>query len=226
MKAKKTTRFLSAFLAVIMVLLMIPFSAFVALAENSDYEVPTAEHKLLSSYNALSGKDISSSDPAAIVDSLQIFNRDNLGELLQKYASYMELHRQSGSERKGSDMTSFANSAGISLSRSIGANIGLEKIFKLSASRKFNLSGDFSYSEAVETYFYEYTVSVQTGVYSFDESQLDLLKNYGFWLAEYRSAPTFYYDFDLWQYTAKGRVPGIEGDVDLNLSFVDYGKES
>jgi len=55
---------------------------------------------------------------------------------------------------------------------------------------------------------------------------LDLLKNYGFWLAEYRSAPTFYYDFDLWQYTAKGRVPGIEGDVDLNLSFVDYGKES
>lgn len=55
---------------------------------------------------------------------------------------------------------------------------------------------------------------------------LDLLKDYGFWLAEYRSAPTFYYDFDLWQYTDKGRVPGIKGDVDLNLSFVDYGKES
>ena len=55
---------------------------------------------------------------------------------------------------------------------------------------------------------------------------LDLLKNYGFWLAEYRSTPTFYYHFDLWQYTAKGRVPGIEGEVDLNLCFADYGKES
>ena len=55
---------------------------------------------------------------------------------------------------------------------------------------------------------------------------LDLLKNYGFWLAEYRSVPTFYYHFDLWQYTAKGRVPGIEGEVDLNLCFADYGKES
>ena len=55
---------------------------------------------------------------------------------------------------------------------------------------------------------------------------LDLLKNYGFWLAEYRSSPTFYYHFDLWQYTAKGRIPGIEGDVDLNLCFADYGKEN
>ena len=55
---------------------------------------------------------------------------------------------------------------------------------------------------------------------------LDLLKDYGFWLAEYRSVPTFYYHFDLWQYTAKGQVPGIEGEVDLNLCFADYGKES
>jgi len=54
---------------------------------------------------------------------------------------------------------------------------------------------------------------------------LDLLKDYDFWLAEYRSVPTFYYHFDLWQYTAKGRVPGIEGDVDLNLCFTDYGKK-
>lgn len=54
---------------------------------------------------------------------------------------------------------------------------------------------------------------------------LDLLGDYGFWLAEYRSAPTFYYHFDLWQYTSKGRVPGIEGDVDLNLCFTDYEKK-
>ena len=51
---------------------------------------------------------------------------------------------------------------------------------------------------------------------------LDKLTDYPFWLAEYRTVPTFFYDFDLWQYSAKGSVPGITGDVDLNLSFVDF----
>ena len=30
--------------------------------------------------------------------------------------------------------------------------------------------------------------------------------------------------FDMWQYTSTGSVPGIEGDVDLNISFKDYSK--
>ena len=43
-----------------------------------------------------------------------------------------------------------------------------------------------------------------------------------FWLAEYDSKPDFYYDFDMWQYTHTGTVPGIEGSVDLNLAFRDF----
>lgn len=53
---------------------------------------------------------------------------------------------------------------------------------------------------------------------------LNRLTDYDFWLAEYGSEPTYYYDFDMWQYTSTGRVPGIEGDVDLNISFKDYSK--
>lgn len=49
--------------------------------------------------------------------------------------------------------------------------------------------------------------------------ELDMLKEYPFWLAEYNETPSFYYHFDLWQYTHKGTVPGIEGDVDMNLDF-------
>ena len=49
--------------------------------------------------------------------------------------------------------------------------------------------------------------------------QLDALSDYNFWLAEYRTAPNFYYHFDLWQYTHRGEVPGIEGHVDLNLDL-------
>lgn len=59
--------------------------------------------------------------------------------------------------------------------------------------------------------------NLDLGYLGYDLSQL---KDYGFWLAEYRTTPTFFYDFDMWQYTAKGSVPGIKGDVDLNLYFV------
>jgi len=50
---------------------------------------------------------------------------------------------------------------------------------------------------------------------------LDLaqLAQYPFWLAEYDSAPDFYYGFRLWQYTDRGTVDGIPGGVDLNLDF-------
>jgi len=51
--------------------------------------------------------------------------------------------------------------------------------------------------------------------------ELDKLVDYPFWLAEYNDNPSFYYHFDLWQYTHRGKVPGIEGSVDLNLDLRD-----
>lgn len=54
--------------------------------------------------------------------------------------------------------------------------------------------------------------------------KLDLprIKDYDFWLAEYTDFPTFYYEYDMWQYTSEGKVPGIEGNVDMNISFKDF----
>ena len=51
---------------------------------------------------------------------------------------------------------------------------------------------------------------------------LSKIMQYDFWLAEYRTAPEFYYDFQLWQYTSSGSVDGVEGKVDMDISFVDY----
>ena len=55
--------------------------------------------------------------------------------------------------------------------------------------------------------------------------KLDLprIKDYDFWLAEYNDKPSYYYDFKIWQYSNTGRIPGIEGDVDLNICFRPYG---
>ena len=58
--------------------------------------------------------------------------------------------------------------------------------------------------------------------YGYQQFNLVSLLDYTFWLAEYNKAPTFYYDFQLWQYTNEGTVPGIEGPVDLNIWFEKF----
>lgn len=61
----------------------------------------------------------------------------------------------------------------------------------------------------------------RTSIFKLD---LNRLNDYDFWLAEYNEEPSYYYDFDMWQYTSSGRVPGIKGEVDLNISFKDYAE--
>jgi len=42
------------------------------------------------------------------------------------------------------------------------------------------------------------------------------------WLAEEADIPKYPYRYEMWQYTTQGQVRGINGFVDLNISFVDY----
>ena len=53
----------------------------------------------------------------------------------------------------------------------------------------------------------------------FDPGQLGAYK---IWLAQYASAPTYNGRYEMWQYKSTGRVSGISGDVDLNLSYLGY----
>lgn len=46
-------------------------------------------------------------------------------------------------------------------------------------------------------------------------------EEYHKWYANYGSTLYYPYDFSMWQYSEKGRVSGIQGDVDLNISFVN-----
>lgn len=47
------------------------------------------------------------------------------------------------------------------------------------------------------------------------------LEDYPFWLAMYSYRMTYPYKVEMWQYTNEGKVPGIEGDVDINL-WLEY----
>lgn len=49
------------------------------------------------------------------------------------------------------------------------------------------------------------------------------LKNYSLWLADYTGGPE--YECDIQQYTSTEKVPGISGNVDANICFVEYEEE-
>ena len=52
-----------------------------------------------------------------------------------------------------------------------------------------------------------------------EELSLPELTEYPFWLAQYDTTIMFPYRVDMWQYTSKGSVPGVNGNVDLNIGF-------
>ena len=54
---------------------------------------------------------------------------------------------------------------------------------------------------------------------SMDMLILEELVDYPFWLAMYTTIMDYPYKIDMWQYTEKGSVPGISGNVDMNLLF-------
>ena len=54
--------------------------------------------------------------------------------------------------------------------------------------------------------------------------RIDLSKfeKYDVWLTQEDDIPDYPYTYSMWQYTKQGEVYGIDGYVDLNISFIDY----
>lgn len=66
-----------------------------------------------------------------------------------------------------------------------------------------------------------YTSSVYFNQYlGYVRYDLAQIAGQNWWLADYNSVPAFYYGgYELWQYTSSGSVPGIKGNVDMNVQF-------
>lgn len=54
--------------------------------------------------------------------------------------------------------------------------------------------------------------------------KIDLTKlgKYEIWLSQSEDVPDYPYTFSMWQYTQNGKIPGIAGEANLNISFVNY----
>ena len=52
--------------------------------------------------------------------------------------------------------------------------------------------------------------------------ELKMLTDYEFWAPQYLDENDFLFDFSIWQYSETGSIPGVAGEVDLDISMVDY----
>ncbi len=54
---------------------------------------------------------------------------------------------------------------------------------------------------------------------------IETFEQYGKWFAYYNDDMYYPYEYGIWQYSDKGAVNGIKGDVDLNISFSAFWEE-
>ncbi len=52
--------------------------------------------------------------------------------------------------------------------------------------------------------------------------EYEKLQDYDFWAPQYLEENDFMYDFTIWQYTERGFIKGVDEEVDLDISMVDY----
>jgi lysozyme len=69
-----------------------------------------------------------------------------------------------------------------------------------------------------------YYAGIYASTYSGFESRLDdsKLKSIAHWVAQYAKTCSYKGSYGIWQYSSSRKIPGISGNVDMNLAYVDY----
>lgn len=93
---------------------------------------------------------------------------------------------------------------------------------KLSVEERTNLV--LLFCQTVENAGYQPMVyhNTEMGALMLDISALE---DYPKWFASYSGTLYYPYEYGIWQYSSKGRVDGIKGNVDLNISFSKFWEE-
>lgn len=75
-----------------------------------------------------------------------------------------------------------------------------------------------AFCRTIENAGYEAGIYASRNWYN-NNLDVERLDDYFIWLAEYRRAPLYQGYYHMWQYTSKGKIDGIEGNVDLNIAY-------
>ncbi|MBQ5440790.1 MAG: glycoside hydrolase family 25 protein [Firmicutes bacterium] len=95
---------------------------------------------------------------------------------------------------------------------------GADRITHLTVTEKTEIADAFL--KRIEKKGYD---AILYGNPSWFKKHVDLsyLTDYPVWLAHYTTTPSWPYQYIMWQYTDKGKVKGISGNVDLSIGLVD-----
>ena len=86
--------------------------------------------------------------------------------------------------------------------------------------------GDEQLNQAAQGFLETVAKAGQTGMlyqnptYFYKHMDMSRFADYPLWLAHYVDMTSFYYRYDIWQYSCTGHVSGIDGNVDLNIHIL------
>lgn len=93
---------------------------------------------------------------------------------------------------------------------------------KLSKRAKTNIC--LAFCEKIKAAGYTPLVYANKSMLTSDLYASEISSKYPVWLAHYTSSSDYKGDYSFWQYTEKGSVAGISGDVDMNFWYVKPGE--
>ena len=82
----------------------------------------------------------------------------------------------------------------------------------------FLVMGDGSYFQTLQIVYHDNMENFK----EISKLNVGALGSYKIWLAQYAAAPTYNGRYDMWQYSSKGKIGGISGYTDLNISYLGY----
>ncbi len=107
----------------------------------------------------------------------------------------------------------------VDVERVAGANPRMDDLSVEERTRLIRLFCDTVSEAGYKPYIY---FNTEMSILYLDLTQLQDIPK---WYASYTESMFYPYKYDIWQYSASGRVQGIKGDVDLNISFSKFWEE-
>lgn len=93
--------------------------------------------------------------------------------------------------------------------------------YQSKASKKANTDAVIAFCDTIKAAGYKTGVYASKSWFS-DHLEDNRLVNYDHWVAQYNTKVTYTGKYTMWQYSSKGSVSGIAGNVDLDYCYVDY----
>ena len=90
--------------------------------------------------------------------------------------------------------------------------------------RKANTGAAVAFCEEMEAHRY-YTGIYGSDINTFKEMLVyDLVTPYTLWVARYGNKPSYVKQYAMWQYTSRGVISGLKGNVDKDQCYTDFEK--